>query len=631
MASVYTVKQVAKILGYSTNTIYTFLKEGRLVGMRVGRGRFLIPQSEINNLLKVEGKDVFRNIVPTEEVLSARLKLPCIGRVEITVGNIFDWFVGAAAFIAGLAMFLYNHSFNAANMDISPVTLWIIRIVITGSGLGILFSNIFEDPRLRWRKIFKLLLAAAGTVMVYYLWLAQDLDGVLIFSSLVLILFISTFLTIRSLVLFGAFISFLAVSAPISIFLARQDTHIVEFFNFFGNPSPDLTLVIFSFLASLFLIFFWYGYFRSRVFFGLASWFAGATFLVMGFQYGVLQYWSRSFLLLIIAFTTFLLPAWDYLTAVKKKKIQIITVATFIAIFFLLLVSVLMVGIIQLNVKSTIEKEDLKKVEYARDFVSNAISAIKFSLSQVAMSTDLIKAVEKKDREGMTAVIKPFFVSNKNLRRVLIFDKDGKGISIYPFGSFDVTDYSFRDYFKAAKASSEPYVSDVFESLIDESRRDVIAVAVQIADSQGNFLGVLAVSVNLETIGFDLQKTADSDRGEIFEIIDSKGKFLIHTQTQLVGTKANATDPILKDFSAGTGRVASGFSSSPVDLIAYTNVPDLYWRVGLVTHIGRIYEMTSFTSMLFLSIILISILVGATLLNVINGSWVRYPIGAPSP
>ena len=54
MPATYTVKQVSKLLGYSTNSIYTFLKEKRLKGVRIGKGRFRIPQSELDKFLQVE-------------------------------------------------------------------------------------------------------------------------------------------------------------------------------------------------------------------------------------------------------------------------------------------------------------------------------------------------------------------------------------------------------------------------------------------------------------------------------------------------------------------------------------------------------------------------------------------------
>jgi hypothetical protein len=53
MATFYTVKQTAKILGFSTNSIYKFLDEGRLKGQRgnSASGRFKIPHSSLEKFI----------------------------------------------------------------------------------------------------------------------------------------------------------------------------------------------------------------------------------------------------------------------------------------------------------------------------------------------------------------------------------------------------------------------------------------------------------------------------------------------------------------------------------------------------------------------------------------------------
>ncbi len=52
----YTVKQAALILGFSTNSIYKFLEEGRLKGVRgnAKQGRFKIAHSHLESFLKVK-------------------------------------------------------------------------------------------------------------------------------------------------------------------------------------------------------------------------------------------------------------------------------------------------------------------------------------------------------------------------------------------------------------------------------------------------------------------------------------------------------------------------------------------------------------------------------------------------
>ncbi|OGV97366.1 hypothetical protein A2W24_06575 [Microgenomates group bacterium RBG_16_45_19] len=53
MATFYTVKQTAKILGFSTNSIYKFLDQGRLRGHRglSDLGRFKIPHTAIEKFV----------------------------------------------------------------------------------------------------------------------------------------------------------------------------------------------------------------------------------------------------------------------------------------------------------------------------------------------------------------------------------------------------------------------------------------------------------------------------------------------------------------------------------------------------------------------------------------------------
>jgi|SRR3989344_3142024 len=54
---IYTVKEVARLLGFSTNTIYKYLDEGKIKSIRLGKeGRFRIPQKEVVKLLGLKGE-----------------------------------------------------------------------------------------------------------------------------------------------------------------------------------------------------------------------------------------------------------------------------------------------------------------------------------------------------------------------------------------------------------------------------------------------------------------------------------------------------------------------------------------------------------------------------------------------
>lgn len=59
MENIYTVKEAAKILGFSTNTLYKYLEEGTIEAARGGgkQGRFRIPHSSIEKYLGTELTD----------------------------------------------------------------------------------------------------------------------------------------------------------------------------------------------------------------------------------------------------------------------------------------------------------------------------------------------------------------------------------------------------------------------------------------------------------------------------------------------------------------------------------------------------------------------------------------------
>lgn len=56
MNQIYTVKEASRILGFSTNTVYKYLNEGRLKAARgdIEQGRFRIPHQAIEEFLGTE-------------------------------------------------------------------------------------------------------------------------------------------------------------------------------------------------------------------------------------------------------------------------------------------------------------------------------------------------------------------------------------------------------------------------------------------------------------------------------------------------------------------------------------------------------------------------------------------------
>ena len=72
MKRFYTVKEASEILGFSTNTVYKYLDEGKLKGVRIGQGRFKIPKEVLAPYLSTAEKV---ESVVQQEVIGEKIAL----------------------------------------------------------------------------------------------------------------------------------------------------------------------------------------------------------------------------------------------------------------------------------------------------------------------------------------------------------------------------------------------------------------------------------------------------------------------------------------------------------------------------------------------------------------------------
>lgn len=89
---IYTVKEVARLLGFSTNTIYKYLDEGKIKSTRLGsEGRFRIPQKEVARLLGLRGvksqiaSDLTPEEIRTNPDLKSRSRTPIFLAVSMAM------------------------------------------------------------------------------------------------------------------------------------------------------------------------------------------------------------------------------------------------------------------------------------------------------------------------------------------------------------------------------------------------------------------------------------------------------------------------------------------------------------------------------------------------------------------
>src|SRR3972149_6731185 len=98
MKKTYTVKEVSDLLGFSTNTVYKYLDEGKIKATRLGKeGRFRIQAQEVERLLPESKQPTtsYRNTdEPTDQPNKSNQEI--IGnekRESSGTFSLFDWFI----------------------------------------------------------------------------------------------------------------------------------------------------------------------------------------------------------------------------------------------------------------------------------------------------------------------------------------------------------------------------------------------------------------------------------------------------------------------------------------------------------------------------------------------------------
>lgn len=628
MAATYTVKQVAEILGYSTNSIYSFLKEKRIKGVRVGTGRFRIPQNELNRLLQISKGQAAAgergSIVPMTGTImppdsgiitpyegAPPFSLSLFGRIHTVTGNIFDWFIGVGAVVSGIALFLFNQTFDVLHIQLVTPMMQAIRILLVGGGIGILLTNFTHGAHKTWHRVFYGVLVVGFTALTIFLAMTRDIDAVGIYGTLTVVIALTIFVRLGRILPFALYLTLLAAVAPIVAFAAPTDSHVAALVNAL-NVTPVVMAIGLSCLCFGFILLFLLGVYRKKALFWLCTYAAAIVYFLLAFLFAQHQFWSRAFYFMILGLTSMYLPSWEDLSLPRNKKAHILAISVFGVIMAVIVIGIAVVYVTQLNVLATVKSENAQKVDYARAAMESDIQSVKSTVTTASINPDLVAAVEKKNITSLTDLSRIMFGSSDNIRRIVMLDKNGTALFMYPFGIFDQTDLSFRDYFIQARDTGKLSVSDMFEAFADNSHRKVVTISAPLYTADKQFAGVLAASLDLTAMSARLQKIAVADRGEYIVVLDSHGKRIMHPVSSLIGTDTESSDPTLLGIQGKTG-VGEGDTYDGIhSLIAYTSINEsLHWAIALKAPFNDIYALSNTANFVVAGLIISCIVIAA--------------------
>ncbi len=181
------------------------------------------------------------------------------------------------------------------------------------------------------------------------------------------------------------------------------------------------------------------------------------------------------------------------------------------------------------------------------------------------------------------------FTLQQARNRLVIFD--GGVVLLDNFGHITATyperpdlvgaNWSNRHFFQQIARTGRPIFSDII--LNDPQKTSVVALAVPVFGSQGEFLGVLAGMFrlganNVSAFYGSIVKLRIGEEGTVY-LVDSNGRVIYHSDVNIIGSDF-AAQPLVAEAMAGKAGAVRTRDSAGSDIVAgYAPVPGTSWSL----------------------------------------------------
>ena len=621
MNATYTVKQVAEILGYSTNSIYTFLKEKRIKGVRVGRGRFRIPQAEVDRLLNIkrsgkadalgdasiaaQGTRPIEGPLSTPNILSSDDPIVIHephSTFHIMVPSLFDWFVSIISIVYGCSLFLYSRVY--AQYAIEPFIPWLVplRVSLIVGALGLLYASMRGRKESLWHKVFLSILGISFVVSTSIFFKAGEYDGIVIYGGLAIVIFAHVLINLRSILSFTIYVATISVGLPLSFVASPRWAQLKE-----GWPSiltnPVLGGVGMALAVLVYIIVLIWAFRKHRMIFWCFLTVNAVIFILVALTSAGQLLWGRTFIFLIIALTMLFVPFWESLQFTQRRDRMEIFVL-FGLILGLFLTAIFVVGSVQNIVLDYTSKQMESKVGYGRLLVETTIENAQTTVEHLAQNPSLLDALAKSDVPAMTGIMRGFFEGGTQIRRFVIVSTVGEPLAVYPYDmNIEGQNFAERDYLKEVLQNKKMYITDVF---IGVTHVPTILFVAPIFSADGNIAGVVLGALDLDKLGDRLQRIANAGSMEYFVIADRAGNRIVHPNLQLVNTPLEVNSGIRKGMLGYRGSGLFHEDDGQQILQAYDSISVTSWGIGVSVPVISLLESTKSGIIVIISVALLS-------------------------
>ena len=594
MEKSYSVKQVAEILGYSTNSIYTFLKEGQIVGIRLGKGRYRVAQTELNKILHLkkspEAPSVSMIMAKTTPIYTE--KIPSI--LQNSIPCLFDWFISLVSIIMGLTMILFNRNFEEFSTVPLSEFLFSIQINFLIAGIGLFIVNILNLSRKKAFFIFYLIIFANSLVFSVFLFLGKDILGSFFFILSSIIIIFHTVFNQKGTVSFSLLVAIITVLSPIIMLLFPSVIDLNEIINATGKEQ-NLIILFWSVLVIFVNLFIWQFKKEKKSIYWISFIIISIGLGYFAYMYSAQLYWSRTLVYILLILFLFILSFWDVINEGNRKG-QIVTTRIFINVALIFIVGIGSIWVIQNNIHGYAQNELVNKLIYGRNMIESTISESQNKLEILSRNKTLIEAIKKEDINILDGLIKDVFVYSSTFRKVLVANKEGDLLTNYPYETIGYQNIAFRDYFIKVKTEKKSYLSDIFQSSANGQKRYVVSINVPILDAENNFLGILIGSFDLNYINNKLQQIANLNEQEYFFMIDKIGDLII-TPTFVNKLSTVEIEELTRNVPKGIN-IEETLGQENKQLQIHDKVDDQEWTIAIRRPLVHTYNFDKLTNFL---------------------------------
>ena len=521
----------------------------------------------MQRVLKLSKKDTPITITSYEPInnqLNANMVIEApVGKVidfRLDIINLFDWFLGVGSILLGFSMFLYN-KYNLLAQSVN-ISLWTntLQISLIAGGLGILLTDILDkNVDKNWQKFFQGILVLAYSAITVISFYFVDGGGVILFGTFTVVMIIKLIFNLVWIESFLTLVFLHSLAVPLTLI---ANPNLVEL------PASISSLLTFSAFSLWIWTFFnillgfllWQSHKKNWKLFWPLIILYGSAYIFFSLELASELAWSKTFFLLLLGLTCITFPIWETALYFRHQGRKLVS-GFFSVLLFVFIVIISVIWVMEQNIKEYAVNELNNKAVIGKILLESMLSKAEATLTDSSLNPLVIEAVREGKEEKGVEVLKLIFNKDNDIRRLLLLNNKGDLIGLYPHIKTTIENFAFRDYFIEAKKTKKIFYSDIYESKT-EPKLTASTISIPIL-AEGQVIGVMAMGLDLNSIGNKLQTVANPENQEYFLVMDKQGKRVIHPNSNLIGTQVDSTN-IVFQFEGKNEGLGEGYNHKEI-------------------------------------------------------------------